>query len=73
LRARFQVASVSLDSGNLEAARVELVRIIAQAPRFVEAHIALATTYYRLKRKIDGDREKALARKLTADQEEKAR
>jgi hypothetical protein len=27
----------------------------------VEAHISLATVYYRLQRKADGDREKALA------------
>ena len=35
----------------------------------MEAHISLATTYYRLKRKEDGDREKALVQKLTAQRE----
>ena len=38
------------------------------APNFVEAHITLATVYYRLQRKADGDREKELARKLAVEQ-----
>jgi hypothetical protein len=42
--------------------------MIKQAPRFVEAHISLAAVYYRLGRKADGDREKALSQKLTMEQ-----
>ena len=42
------------------------------SPEFLEAHISLATVYYRLKRKADGDREKALVQKLTAEREAKA-
>ena len=34
----------------------------------MEAHISLAAVYYRLQRKADGDREKALAQKLTLEQ-----
>ena len=38
---------------------------MAAWPQFTEAHVSLATVYYRLKRKEDGDRERALVRKLT--------
>jgi tetratricopeptide (TPR) repeat protein len=69
LRTRFQIASVNLAASRLDDARAGLEAIVKQAPQFVEAHIALATTYYRLNRKLEGDREKALARKLTSDQQ----
>jgi tetratricopeptide (TPR) repeat protein len=67
--ARFQRASVNLEAGRFDQARAEFEAILRQAPQFVEAHIALATTYYRMKRKADGDREKATAQKLTAEQQ----
>ena len=34
---------------------------------FVEAHVTLATVYYRLKRKSDGDRERAIVQKLNEE------
>jgi Flp pilus assembly protein TadD len=67
-RAKFQMAALNLAAGRLEEARLGLETIVRQSPSFVEAHIALATAYYRLKRKADGDREKALAQKLTLEQ-----
>ena len=48
--------------------RAGLEAMIKQAPQFVEAHISLATVYYRLGRKADGDREKTLSQKLTMEQ-----
>ena len=69
--ARFQLAAVNLGAGRLEEARAELERIAKETPQFVEAHISLATVYYRLQRKADGDREKALAQKLTLEQRER--
>ena len=68
LRVLFQLAAVDLAAGRLEAARAGLEALIKQAPDFIEAHISLATTYYRMKRKSDGDRERALVQKLTAEQ-----
>ena len=70
-RARFQLASDNLAAGRLEEARTGLEALVRQSPRFVEAHLALATTYYRLKRQADGDRERAVAQKLTAEQRSK--
>jgi hypothetical protein len=38
--------------------------LIAESPDFGEAHATLATVYYRLNRSADGDRERAISRKL---------
>ena len=54
LRARFHWAPVNLEDGKLDAARNGLESDVKQAPAFVEAHISLATAYYRLQRKSDG-------------------
>ncbi len=43
-----------------------------RSPQFVEAHVSLATVYYRLKRKEDGDRERATVLKLNAESQANA-
>jgi hypothetical protein len=40
---------------------------VAEEPKFVEAHVSLATVYYRLKRKEDGDRERAIVKDLSLE------
>jgi hypothetical protein len=64
--ALYQVAAIDVDTGKLEQARVRLEGIVREEPEFLEAHISLAQVYYRLKRKDDGDRERALVQKLAA-------
>jgi len=71
LRVLYQVGSIEMAEGKLEQARATFEGVIKQAPQFVEAHISLAATYYRLKRKEDGDRERALVQKLKAAQDDK--
>jgi tetratricopeptide (TPR) repeat protein len=71
LRVLYQVGSIELAQGKLEAARATFEGVVKQAPEFVEAHISLATTYYRLRRREDGDRERALVQKLKAEQDVK--
>jgi hypothetical protein len=44
-----------------------LEAIVKDSPQFTEAHVSLATVYYRLKRKEDGDRERAIVQKLNAE------
>jgi tetratricopeptide (TPR) repeat protein len=61
---RYQMANVDLATGNLEPARQALDALIAESPDFAEAHATLATVYYRLNRSADGDRERAVSRKL---------
>ena len=64
---RYQLAALDLAVGHLEEARKGLEDLIRQEPRFLEAHVTLATVYYRLKRKPDGDKERALVQKLNEE------
>jgi tetratricopeptide (TPR) repeat protein len=69
--ALYQQATIDVLKGNNEQARVELERLAKQNPTFSEAYVSLATVYYRLKRKEDGDRMRTIVRKL--QDEEQAR
>lgn len=71
LRAVYQVGAIQLATAKLQEACATFESVIKQAPQFTEAHISLATVYYRLKRKADGDRERALVQKLRAEQDAK--
>ena len=64
---RYQLATLDLAIGNIEQACAKLEELIKETPHFVEAHVSLATVYYRLKRKADGDRERAIVLKLNAE------
>ncbi len=68
--ARYQLATLLLATNDqaqtLEATRL-LETLVAESPAFVEAHVSLATAYYRLKRKEDGDRQRAIVAKLNAE------
>jgi tetratricopeptide (TPR) repeat protein len=67
LDARYQVGTIYLQQGRLDAARQQLESVSKDAPTFTAAHVSLATVYYRLKRRSDGDRERAIVQKLTED------
>jgi tetratricopeptide (TPR) repeat protein len=71
LGARYQLATIDLRGAKVEAARRALESIVKEAPGFTEAHVALATAYYRLKRKEDGDRERAIVQKLIREAQAK--
>ena len=68
--ARYQLATIMLASNapkeTAEAAGL-LEKLVAESPNFVEAHVSLATAYYRLKRKEDGDRQREIVAKLNAE------
>lgn len=66
--ARLQLALVRLAQGQLEAARQVLEPLVAEEPSFSEAHVSLATVYYRLGRRADGDREQKAVLRLKAEQ-----
>jgi tetratricopeptide (TPR) repeat protein len=61
--ALYQRASIHLAQGKADDARQELEALLRDFPGFAEAHAALATAYYRLKRPADGDRERAAAQR----------
>src|ERR1700736_6579199 len=71
LGARYQLASIDLRAEKVEAARRALESIVKEAPGFTDAHVALATAYYRLKRKEDGDRERAVVERLNREAQAK--
>ncbi len=66
--ARLQLALVHVANGDLAAARQVLEPLAAEEPSFSEAHVSLATVYYRLGRREDGDREQQTVRRLKAEQ-----
>ncbi len=68
---RYQLASLDFSLGKVEEARKALEGILKESPTFVEAHVTLATVYYRLRRKEDGDKERAIIRQLNAEAQEK--
>ena len=71
LAVRFQIASVLVEQSHLDEARGQLEQIVKESPNFTEAHVTLATVYYRQKRKADGDRERQIVAKLTAERQAK--
>ena len=44
-----------------------LESIVQDAPKFLEAHVSLATVYYRLQRREDGARERAIVEELNKE------
>jgi tetratricopeptide (TPR) repeat protein len=69
--ASYQLATVQMATGRFDEARQRLERIVAAVPNFIEAHVSLATVYYRLDRKPDGDRVRETVRRLTAERQAK--
>ena len=67
LAVRHATASVYLAQGDAEKALPLLEAVVKDAPEYINARVLLATTYYRLKRREDGDRERQVAAKLTAE------
>jgi tetratricopeptide (TPR) repeat protein len=66
---RYQLALIKMAQGKDEAARTDLEQIVAEAPKFTEAHVSLSTVYFREKRKEDGNRERAIVQKLNDDKQ----
>ncbi len=69
--ARFGLGATLLSLGELDDSRGLLEKVVADAPDYTEAHVMLATCYYRLKRTEDGDREKAIAERLRQKEQER--
>ncbi len=66
LGVRYQIAALELARGQVEQASRDLESVVKDAPQFTEAHVSLATAYYREKRKADGDRERTIVAQLNA-------
>jgi tetratricopeptide (TPR) repeat protein len=70
--ARYQMALLDLEDGNVEQARAKLESLVRENPLDVESHISLATVYYRLKRKEDGNKQRAIVLQLNAEKQNAA-
>ena len=64
---RYQIVTIYVSRGETDRALLELEAIVKEAPAFLEAHVTLATVYYRLKRREDGDRERAIVDRLNKE------
>lgn len=71
ISARYQIATVELARQQNAAAIEILEKILEEAPTFLEAHVSLASAYYREHRKADGDRHRAIVDRLTREKDEK--
>jgi predicted Zn-dependent protease len=71
LAVRYQLAAIALAEGKADEARRELESIVKESPQFTEAHVTLSIAYFRLKRPEDGNREKGIVEKLTAEAQAK--
>ena len=69
--ARYHLAAVYAAAGKPADALPLLEGVVKEHAEFVEARVLLASVYYRLNRKEDGDRQKALILKANAEQQAK--
>lgn len=69
--ARYHLAAVYASGGRPAEALPLLEGVVKEYPDFTEARVLVASVYYRLNRKEDGDREKAIIQKLNAEQQAK--
>ena len=67
--ARFAMAGVHVSTGKTDEARQLLEGIVKDEPKYSEAYVLLATVYYRLQRREDGDRMRAMVEQLNAEKQ----
>lgn len=69
--ARYHLAAIYASAGKPSDALPLLEGVLKEHEDFVEARVLLASVYYRLNRKEDGDREKAIIQKANAEEQAK--
>jgi tetratricopeptide (TPR) repeat protein len=69
--ARYHLAAVYALGGKPREAQPLLEGVLKEHGDFIEARVLLAQVYYRLNRKEDGDREKTIIQRLSAEQQAK--
>ena len=68
-RVLYGLGSLAVATGRIEEAEKALTAVTAAVPDYVQAHVLLATVYYRLKKQDLGDKEKATVAKLFQEQQ----
>jgi predicted Zn-dependent protease len=69
--ARYHLAAVYASQGKAKDALPMLEGVVKEYPDFSEGRVLLASVYYRLNRKADGDRERAAIQKLSDEKQAK--
>jgi predicted Zn-dependent protease len=69
--ARYHLAAVYAGLGKPAEALPLLEAVVSEFKEFVEARVLLASVYYKLNRKADGDREQAIIQRLNAEEQAK--
>jgi tetratricopeptide (TPR) repeat protein len=69
--ARYESAMLKSTSGEYEAAAKELEEVIKDSPDWLEPHVELTSLYYKLHRPQDGEKERAIVERITAEQQAK--
>ena len=67
--ARYEWARLERTEGKLEAAARDFEKVVQADPNWAQPHVELAALYFRLNRQQDGERERALYDRLTAEQQ----
>jgi tetratricopeptide (TPR) repeat protein len=68
-RVLYGLGGLHLSAGRIEEAQTALEAVTREVPDYQQAHVLLATVYYRQKKKELGDRERAVAEKLKEKQQ----
>jgi hypothetical protein len=55
----------------VEAAAHDFEKVVQADPKWAQPHVELAALYFRLNRQQDGERERAIYDRLTAEQQKK--
>ena len=67
--ARYEWARLERTEGQAEAAARDFEKVVHDDPTWAQPHIELAALYFRLNRQEDGERERAVFDRLTAEQQ----
>lgn len=65
--ARYEFARVERAEGKLDAAAADFEKVIRADPNWAQPHIELSAVYFRLNRQEDGEKEKAIFDRLSAE------
>jgi len=69
--ARYEMARLERTEGKLEAAAMDFEQVIRNDPAWAQPHIELSALYFRMNRQQDGEKERAIFDKLSAQSPKK--
>jgi hypothetical protein len=65
----YGLGGLHLAAGRVDEAEVALEAVTAAVPDYMQAHVLLATVYYRQKKKDLGDEQKAIADRIRSERQ----